>query len=207
MLKELATVAAYGAAASFGRDVYRSTKNGSPLVWFGLAAFMSIAGFRMIGAGGDRDDDEAGVGAILLIIAGIIIPNAMVFIFLVATSAIVDVVRYGIWSLIGALAAISTIYLFLAAAIGLPWGRSERAEKERLWAIEDHNMQFLDQNGFQDLGLGEKIIEDSDGNRLKFKEQSDDRLLFMVVGRRNMRAAIRLDEEGRMTDYTGAVKL
>ena len=68
-------------------------------------------------------------------------------------------------------------------------------------------MRFLNDYGFQDLGLGEEVIEDGDGNRLKLKEQSDERLLFMVVGRRNVRAAISLDEEGRMKDYTGAVKL
>ena len=207
MLKELATVAAYGASASFGRDVYRSTKNGNPAIWLGIAVFLSIAGFKMIGAGGEREGEGAGVGALLLILGGVLVFNALAFLFLMYTGLAANLSGGDLGRLAGLLIALTAVYLMIASPIGLVWGRRERAEKERFWAIEDHNMRFLDENGFQDLGLGDEIIEDADGNRLKLREQSDDRLFFMVVGRRNMRAAITLDEEGRMTDYTGAVKL
>lgn len=207
MLRELATVAAYGASASFGRDIYRSTKNGNPVIWLGIAAFMSIAGFKMIAAGGDREGESAGAGATFLILGGILVFNALAFLFVVYTGLGAYYTGGSLGRLTVMLLLMTIVYLAVAALIGLPWGRSERAEKERLWAIEHHNMRFLDENGFQDLGLGDEIIEDADGNRSRLKDQLDDRLLFMVVGRRNMRAAITLDEEGRMTDYTGAVKL
>ena len=207
MLKELATVAAYSASASFGRDVYRSTKNGSPVIWLGIAAFMSVAGFKMIAAGGERQGEGAGAGATLLILGGILVFNVLAFFFLVYTGLGAYYAGGDLNRFIMLMILMTLVYLTIAALIGLPWGSSERAEKERFWAIEDHNMRFLDEGGFQDLGLGDEIIEDADGNRLKFREQLDDRLLFTVVGRRNVRAAIVLDEQGRMTDYTGAVKL
>lgn len=49
-------------------------------------------------------------------------------------------------------------------------------------------------------------IEDAEGNRLKLAEQTDDKLVFTVVGKRGLRAAIKLDD-GRMVEYTGLVKL
>ena len=211
MLKELATVAAYGASASFGRDVYRSTKNGNPVIWLGLAAFMSIAGFKMITAGGEREGEGlgffSGIGALILILAGVAVFNVLAFLFMVYTGLAASYAGGDISRLIGILLMVTLVYLAIAGLIGSVWGSSERTEKERLWAVEAHNMRFLDDNGFQDLGLGDEIIEDADGNRLKIKEREEERILFMVVGRRNVRAAIYLDDEGRMTDYTGAIKL
>ena len=211
MLKELATVAAYGASASFGRDIYRSTKNGNPVIWLGLAAFMSIAGFKMISAGGEREGEGvgflSGVGAVLLILTGVVVFNVIAFLFMAYTGLAAYYGGGDIKRIVFILLTITAVYIMIAGLIGSVWGSSEKTEKERIWAIEAYNMRFLDDNGFQDLGLGDEIIEDADGNRLKVKEQQDDRILFLVVGRRNVRAAILLDEEGRMTDYTGAVKL
>lgn len=46
MLGELATVAAYSASASFGRDVYKSLKNGGPIIAFLMACLITVLGFR-----------------------------------------------------------------------------------------------------------------------------------------------------------------
>lgn len=206
MLKELATVAAYSASASLGRDVYRSTKDGNPLIWLGLAVFMSVAGFKIFSAGGEREGEEIAslsvVGAVFLIIGGIAVFNLFAFFIMAYTGLAAKYNGAG-----GLLILINLAYISISGLIGIIWGSNEKSEKERVWAIEAHNMQFLNENGFQDLGLGDEIIEDADGNRLKIKEQQDGRILFLVVGRRNVRAAIILDEEGRMMDYTGAVKL
>ena len=211
MLKELATAAAYGASASFGRDVYRSTKNGNPVIWLGLAAFMSIAGFKMIASGGEQEGEGLGflstIGAIFLILAGILIFDVLAVLFMGYTGLAAYYAGGSMKTFAEIVLAVTFIYVAVSCLVGSTWGKGERTKKERVWAIEAHNAQFLDENGFQDVGLGDEIIEDADGNRLKIKEQQDDRILFLVVGRRNVRAAIILDEEGRMTDYTGAVKL
>lgn len=195
MLSELAHVSAYAASASFGRDVYRRIKKGDLLVLFLAGSFMTVMGFRQLADGGER-----GPIATLFVMLGSI---AMIVIGTGLVSVIVLVVSGGSAAVI----LVGLLYLVCAAAIGLTWGGRSRAARRRAKAIERHNLDFLASEGFRDLGIGEDIIEDAEGNRLKYKGEEPTLLIFSLVGRRNMRAAINLDREGRMLSYTGPVKL
>ena len=82
---------------------------------------------------------------------------------------------------------------------------AQRKEEER--AIAQENETFLLQNGIQETG-GEDVTHiDSNNNKLRLLEENNDMLVFMAVGRRNRRAYINFDQDGRMIEYTGVVKL
>ena len=82
---------------------------------------------------------------------------------------------------------------------------AQRKEEER--AIAQENKTFLLQNEIQETG-GEDVTHiDSNNNKLRLLEENNDMLVFMAVGRRNRRAYINFDQDGRMIEYTGVVKL
>ena len=82
---------------------------------------------------------------------------------------------------------------------------AQRKEEER--AIAQENETFLLQNGIQETG-GEDVTHiDSNNNKLRLLEENNDMLVFMAVVRRNQRAYINFDQDGRMIEYTGVVKL
>ena len=82
---------------------------------------------------------------------------------------------------------------------------AQRMEEEH--AIAQENETFLLQNGIQETG-GEDVTHiDSNNNKLRLLEENNDMLVFMAVGRRNRRAYINFDQDGRMIEYTGVVKL
>ena len=66
---------------------------------------------------------------------------------------------------------------------------------------------FLLQNRIQETGDEDVTHIDSSNNKLRLLEENTDMLVFMAVGRRNRRAYINLDRDGRMIEYTGVVKL
>ena len=60
--------------------------------------------------------------------------------------------------------------------------------------------------GLSDSDFDADLLQDPEGNILKLIEQSDDKMVFSILGKRGYRAAIKL-EQGRMVDYTDIVKL
>jgi len=52
-----------------------------------------------------------------------------------------------------------------------------------------------------------ELAPNSNNNKLRLLEENNDMLVFMAVGRRNRRAYINFDQDGRMIEYTGVVKL
>lgn len=195
MLSELAHVAAYAASGSFGRDMYRKLKKGDLLVFFLAGTFLTVVGFRLLADPRDRGPVArifVALGSIAMIVIGTGLVGLVLAVITGGSSAFI---------------VVAFVYLVVAGGAGLFWGRRDHAKRERARAIERHNLEFLEREGFRDLGVGEDIIEDRDGNRLKYKDEEPSRMIFMVVGRRNVRAAISLDPEGRMLSYTGAVRL
>ena len=211
MLKELATVAAYGASASFGRDVYRSTKKENPIIYLIIALFLSITGFHQLVKGHDRGVIGTVfltlIGSMLMIVLGCLCFGAA-FMFVASYTDVIRFLSFKYRLTLEQLSIISILgYVAVSALVGVPWGLSDRNKRAQAIYVEQRNEEFLVNLGFEDPGLGEGILQDRDGNRLKLREQDEGQLVFTVVGRRNMRAAIRLDEDGRMREYTGAVKL
>lgn len=68
------------------------------------------------------------------------------------------------------------------------------------------NARFLQDAGLRDSDFDTDLIEDSEGNRLKLKEQTADKMVFSIPGKRGLRAAIRL-VDGRMMEYTGVRRI
>ena len=107
----------------------------------------------------------------------------------------------------------NSISVFLGAplvsltGLGFLIGVLQRPGRKRQFAIEEENETFLLQNGIQETG-GEDVTHiDSNNNKLRLLEENNDMLVFMAVGRRNRRAYINFDQDGRMIEYTGVVKL
>lgn len=208
MLNELATVAAYSASASFGRDVYKSIKKGGLVVAFLAGAFLTVIGIRHMIMGHPQRGFFGTlfltiIGSVLMIIAG----TAVATMAVVAIGGYTGLINDTRGSLVGQIIRVVLLYLVVAAPVGLIWGLMSRASRRRAQQVETDNLQFLEENGFTDLELGEDIIEDGEGNRLKLRAEEDGQLVFSVVGRRNVRAAIQLDDVGRMVAYTGAIRL
>lgn len=143
------------------------------------------------------------IGSLLMIVSGTALAVAAVLIIGGYTGILVE----GRVNLVFVMSSIAALYVIVSAIVGLSWGFSNRAANNRARMVEQDNIRFLDENGFSDVGLGEDVIEDGEGNRLKLKAEEIGKLVFTVVGRRNIRAAIELDDEGRMIAYTGAVRL
>ena len=94
----------------------------------------------------------------------------------------------------------------LVSIIGIAWGRRDARTRLRAAEIEAGNMRFLEKIGLQDSGFESDILQDADGNFLKIREQTDERIVFSVANRRGLRAAISL-KDGAMISYTGVVKV
>ena len=96
----------------------------------------------------------------------------------------------------------------LASLTGLGFliGILQRPSRKRQFAIEEENETFLLQNGIQETG-GEDVTHIDSNNKLCLLEEDNNMLVFMAVGRRNRRAYINFDQDGRMIEYTGATKL
>ena len=198
MLETLAQSATFGFGSAFGRDLYRSAKD-NPVVLLILGFFMASYGTRMFFTGVDKGPIERflvnRVIALILVIIGLALICGLMAFFLTSFGL-------GPWA--------TGIAIFLTVVftifIGVVWGQATRDEMVAARDVEEHNLQFLYEEGFSDHEFEEELFVDPDGNTLKLKEQDEERMVFTIVGKRGKRAAIRLDH-GRMTAYSGVVKI
>ncbi|MBL6936626.1 MAG: hypothetical protein ISS15_11735 [Alphaproteobacteria bacterium] len=91
--------------------------------------------------------------------------------------------------------------------IGAITGLIERPARIQAIAVRRYNDDFLLRNGIRATGDQDVTHYDPQNNPLRLMERQSDRLVFMAVSRRNRRAYISLDTEGRMVSYSGIVKL
>ncbi len=94
----------------------------------------------------------------------------------------------------------------ISAIVGVIWGTSIKSREMTEISIAQHNLKFLEDHGLRDSAFESDLIEDDEGNRLRVRETRDDAIVFTVVGRRGLRAAISLND-GRMVSYSGIVTL
>ena len=195
MLEQLATAATYGFGASFGRDLYKAAKK-NPIIWAIIGILMIAFGWRNFYLG-------KGHGA------------AYKFFITFLGSTILITIGTGGWLFVGVALAkdfgnvapiTSLMVTFLSTIAGNIWGIKDR--KKRLQTAEaiGHNAAFMRDIGLSDSDFDADLLQDAEGNLLKLIEQSDDKIVFSISGKRGYRAAIKL-EQGRMVDYTGIVKL
>lgn len=198
MFEMLVSSATAGFGASFGRDLYRAAKK-NPVIMGIVGALLLAFGWRNLFLGYGRSFAYFLfvnlIGSIIMILVGSVILSASIAVgvtmFFTKETAPVTL------AVAGCLAFVSLV--------GILWGRKDRKARIRRQEIERLNLGFLVENGFEESEFESDQMRDSEGNTLKLIEQTDDRLVFSVVGRRGLRAAIKL-VDGQMISYSGVKK-
>nr|WP_321442580.1 hypothetical protein [uncultured Cohaesibacter sp.] len=195
MIDQLATAATYGFGASFGRDLYRAAKK-NPIIWAIIGVLMIAFGWRNFYLG-------SGQGLIYKIVITFI---GSLFLVTIGTGGFL-MFGFAFANDFGNGAIITAIILIILSTIaGNIWGFKDRKKRQQAAEAIAHNASFMRDMGLSDSDFDADLLQDAEGNLLKLIEQSDDKFVFSVSGKRAHRAAIKL-EQGRMVDYTGIVKL
>lgn len=199
-----AAIAGFG--LSMGRDIYKGTKkNGGFIVLLLTVIVFPFIGGRGLVRGHDRGFFGTlfltYIGSILLIAIGFAAATLLVILFL-ATSGASGSDDNKLIMMIASFCGVVTAFL---AGIGILVGLFQRPKRLRTIRIKRHNEQFLNKNGFIETGGQDITHYAPDGQALRFMEAHPGKIVFMPVGRRGKRAFIELDEDGRMTSYTGVV--
>ncbi|MER8970164.1 hypothetical protein NKI25_31795 [Mesorhizobium sp. M0808] len=192
----LVTSAVAGVGLSFGRDVYRKTRNNFVFL---LLAAIALAGtsygvWNMV-----RGHDRGPIATIFrtYILNGLIILVSVVIFALFANVVSGDANP----------ANVSRFIILGEAAfvgLGLLIGLKHRHKRLRAFAIDRHNEGFLEREGFRDVGGRDQVMIDPSGNELTLDDFRADAVTFKVLGRRGARARILLDNDGRMVEYVPA---
>ena len=195
-----AAVAGFGLAA--GRDLYKSTKkNAGLLLLLGTALVCPFIGGRGLVRGHDRGFLATFfltcIGNFLLIALGIAAASAIVFYFIAAGATQSSPATISGAIFIGASATL------LMTAAGILVGLFQRPKRLKIFTVARANERFMHDQGFQETNGTDITHYDKSGHALRFLEAHPNRIVFMAVGRRGKRAFIDLDQDGRMTGYTG----
>jgi hypothetical protein len=197
LIEKLAHAAVGGFGASFGRDLYRSAKK-NPIVFVVIGALLLAFGWRNLFLGQGRSAAYflfvTLIGSMVMILLGAVMTGLGGFYL---SSIFSNPGDPSPWL---AIALVSLISL-----IGIMWGRRDRRARRRRAEIEAKNILFLEEIGLEDSGFESDTLRDADGNILKVREQTEDRIVFSVSGRRGLRSAISL-QDGEMIAYTGVVR-
>lgn len=187
-----------GFGASFGRDIYKAAKK-NPLMLAVIGALLLVFGWRNAFMGYARGTTYfvfvTVIGSALMIIIGGVCLGAIAFHFGMAFS--------NESATVATAATIGALGLF--SAIGIIWGMSARAARIQTMHINALNYVFLEENGFTESEFESDQIVDAEGHTLKVIEETPEKIVFSVVGRRGLRSAIRI-EGGQMISYTGVQK-
>lgn len=201
----LARAAVGGFGASFGRDVYRTTKKNLVLL-IAVGVALSATALPFLGGRNLVRGHQRGLfSTIVVTILGSMVLVALGFV----AAFLVDFILQSFSRVetdppvLPRYAAIATIVL-MAAGVGLLVGLVERSSRLRRFRIVADNDAFLSRNDIAETGGRDVTHRDGAGNQLRFLEANKDSLVFMVVGRRGKRAFIDLDADGRMVSYSGA---
>lgn len=196
-LRGLAAIAAGSAAAGFGwsagRDLYRKGKEWVlPVV--ALAAVVGGSGYAAWNLSRGHREPSVGrlTGAALAAVGSL----ALCVVLIGAATR----PQPG-QSSTGAGVGGAILIHVLSAVIGLLIGLAQRRRRVRSFAVERHNLAFMDTHGIQDVGGREATFVDAAGNELKLDDVRRDAMVFRIHGRRGARAYLDLDGAGRMVAY------
>lgn len=182
-----ATVAGFG--LSFGRDIYRDVKKNAGTIIL-LAALLGTAFAVWDMARGHK---RTAKGKILTWIFDPFVILVSLILTVIASVAATH-------GPVGILVAL--VVQAILAGSGWLVGSRQRAARLEAWAIEDHNLRFLELMGFRDVGGRDETLIDPEGREIRLDDMREDAILFKVQGRRGVRARIELDRTGRMLDYS-----
>ena len=209
---EVGRSAVFGFGASAGRDAWRSTRKTSGGIFFWLAMLAAVTlpllgGRNLVRGYPTRETWQAVKGyfsGITFILLGVAVAFglSLIFVALFTDPASRDGETNRAFVLFGSVGLAG--FPLLA---GLVFGLIQRTSRKRFFAITDRNEAFL--NKLEMVETGEKEIThyDCDNNPLRFMELTNEAMVFLVVGKRNQRAYIKLTPEGEMAGYTGIMPL
>lgn len=196
-----ATLSGFG--HSVGRDIWKWSRKNQ----FAILVLVALSGAVLLpllaGRNLLRGCDRSVVGwffltfipNVLMLILGCVLAILLFDFFLAEfvspASGFTGSVLYGVTTTAG------------CAAIGVAWGGLSRPQRIRSFAVAKANERFLVEIGFKETGGADITHYDPSGLALRLLETQEDKLVFMVVGKRGKRAFINLDSEGRMTSYSG----
>jgi hypothetical protein len=102
----------------------------------------------------------------------------------------------------------SVLIWSILSLFGFIDGYRIRNKRKQAHQLELDNQRFLDDCGIREVEGADSFTHvDSVGEKLKFISTGKDAAEFRVVGRRNKRAFIFIDKNGKFTQYSGVVSL
>ena len=161
---------------------------------FDSASLRSVCAGRMLGRNYRNDQERRRQHSKAIFI---LVPSGIV------TFVILFIVSAGANTVLAVLLA-SGITLGITM-LGVSRGKQERATRQRLWETEAHNEEFMEGQGFREFDDG--TLADAEGNRYRIQGTYGDTIELFAIGRRNRRGYLRLDEQGRIVEWTGLTKL
>lgn len=198
MFEMLVGSATAGFGASIGRDLYKSAKK-NPFIWAVIGALLLVFGWRNAFLGYGR----SGAYFVFVTVIGSTIMILFGGVMLATFSHVFALSFLGNNAVLAGV--ISGGSVLVSSVVGIFWGKSARAARIRTNEVAVLNYLFLDEHGFTESEFESDQMIDSEGHTLKVIEQTTDKIVFSVVGRRGLRAAIKL-VDGEMVSYTGVQK-
>lgn len=195
MIERLLNAATSGFGASFGRDLYKSAKK-NPFILIVLGIALIAVGWRGFYMGVGRSSAYrlfvTFLGSLLMVVTGTSLFLLVGLLYSDNQNTVPIIVALGC--------------VILATISGNFWGLSARKKRKTAIAIKKQNIEFFQEIGLSDSAFDTNLLTDREGNLLKLIEQTDEKIVFSVSGRRGLRAAISLSH-GLMSNYTGIVKI
>ncbi len=199
-----------GFGFGIGRDAWRKLKSGDLVFWIIISTVVVLTllggfmGAREMVRGHDRG------------VLGTVFKTIILSVALVSLATICSLL-FAVWLYGGENPILTSDQFFsfspamdltikfqlIAVSIGFLVGITQRKKRLAVFSIERDNEGFLKTAGIREVGGKEITHVDDDGNDLRLIEVLKDRLIFMAVGKRGRRAYIYLDDDGRMTSYSG----
>jgi len=213
--------AVFGFGASAGRDMWKSTKKNSDIIFL-FVIFLSTMTFPFLGGRNlTRSYPKNSIWALFkgyfsglfLIMLGIAIATGAVYLLLlfglgeITTLFSFSGLRNPDMGFLPFLLVIALELITIPLVLGLIFGLFQRSHRQKLFKIEDKNINFLEKFGLAETGEKEITHVDAQQNPLRVLERTSDAIIFIAVGKRNKRAYIKLAPDGEMIGYTGIVSL
>lgn len=181
-----------GAGSKLGRDLYKKFKDN----WFLLVSLAGIIVTFICCRSIIRYHDREIWGTIFKTLIFNALGMTLGCILTLAPMVVISL-------LFGSLPVVLAVIAWgITAIVGLLIGLFQRGKRRRMFELEKENATFLDEHNFKEVKQEGVYHVNGETVRLMQNESSQELLSFIVVGRRNKRFFIKLDEKGRMQELT-----
>ena len=192
----IAGSAVRGFGFAFGRDLYSATKKRSQnILLIGVAVAVLLMNYvSVLWVVRNYQTTQQSVFAKLggLIAFGV----SYVLVYIVATWIGEDNAELSI---------VLLIVQHVLILAGLVNGLRHRKKRRQVWEVEDHNAEFFEQHGIEELD--DEHFRDTEGNRYRLEDVRPGEIELFAEGRRGRRAYIGIDEDGRFTTWSGLTSI